>query len=505
MKNTKGKIKKIFVGALAGLTLLSGLTFVGCHKEPENNDPDIEKDPPIIEVEKNKAETLTELQTRYPQQVENFVGEQFDKVLEDLEIEENITADYEIIAGESGITSIKFTFEYNHHSYTAFANFENPLTFEAVANFESDEALTDAIDQAIESSTTQHEKEYILNHVESLEELKETYPEKVNQFLNTQFAYAFENKGFAETEDNKVKDRTADITADENGVQKVEYTYTFNGREQNISVEYTSPISLDTLANYPEHEQSKEQVVEAMLSSKIDHEIPLSSYTDQEIISLFQDQINANLYDALYACSQYFEEDRTLSITKYQWHLGEITDGKVQNLQVHFLLENKQAAAIRHVFNVKLKKPTSLAELAKENNPVQFNKLSASAGSSAYYYSYIPAEQKEDTFGGRALKIITEQMPDRVSDFDFANAESVITYGTVGNSVAFDVYYSLGNEIRHYVIETIYYGSGNLYDGHLSKLENGNWNLFRLEEQFNLVSDNVLEWATPAPQNENAN
>lgn len=505
MKNTKGKIKKIFVGALAGLTLLSGLTFVGCHKEPENNDPDIEKDPPIIEVEKNKAETLTELQTKYPQQVENFVGEQFDKVLEDLEIEEDITADYEIIAGESGITSIKYTFEYNHHSYTAFANFETPLTFEAVANFESDEELTDAIDQAIESSTTQHEKEYILNHVESLEELKETYPEKVNQFLNTQFAYAFENKGFAETEDNKVKDRTAEIIADENGVQKVEYTYTFNGREQNISVEYTSPISLDTLANYPEHEQSKEQVVEAMLSSKIEHEIPLSSYTDQEIISLFQDQINANLYDALYACSQYFEDDRMLSIIKYQWRLGEITDGKVQNLQVHFLLENKQAG-IWHVFNVKLKKPTSLAELAKENNPVQFNKLSASAGSSVYYYSYIPAEQKEDDYGGRALKIITEQLTDKFSDFDFANAESVITYtppGTGGN--CFDVYYSLGNEIRFYYFDVGFYGSGDSEEGVLSKLEKGNWSSYGLAKQLNLVSDNVLEWATPAPQNENVN
>lgn len=516
MKKTNGKLKNMFVGALAGLTLLSGLTFVGCQREPENKDPNggDYQVPPIIEIVPKTAESLTDLETRYPEKLENFVGAQLDKVLEDLEIEENVVANYQINTNETGITSIEFTFEYNHHSYTATANYSTPITFDKVAEYEEHKNAYYLVNDAIEASTTQHEKEYILNHVDSLENLKETYPEKVKQFLNTQFAYAFENKGFVETETNKVKDRTEVITADENGVQKVEYTYTFNGREQNLSVEYLSPIPLDTLANYPEHDQSKEQVVESMLSSKIEHEIPLSSYSDQEIISLFQDQINDNLHSALADCAKAFENNNECNInnvTQYRWFLGEITDGKVQNLQVYFEMKDhpnsptdpyRTTGIYRWVFNVKLKNPTSLTDLAKENNPVEYQKVRMQ---DLVYDFSLPAEHQEG-YSGEWLESGTKTLAQKDTSFDYLNAEfSGIYHGDVNESTDIKFYYSLGNEIRCvavFVPCNVGVTDQDLLDGINRYLQEGKFEFNPgLSSQF-ILQGNALDWVEHSYEHE---
>lgn len=510
-RNTKAKLKNIFLGTLAGITILSGLAFVGCEKEPENPTPD-NKVPPIVEIQLNQANSVQELETNYPQQLEAFVGSQLDKVLEDLDISENLIADYVMNADENGVSSIVFTFEYNHHAYTATATFASSVTFETIANFEEDIASTHAGNQAIDASQTQHEKEYILNHVENYEALEKTYPEKLKQYLNTQFSYAFENQGLKESDDDKVKNRTQQITADENGIQKVEFTFSLGGREQILTVEYPTPIAFDQIANYPEHQQSKEEVVEAMMSAKTSHEIPLSSYTDEEILSLFQDQINANLYNALVDCANafYFGYSNELSsadINKYQWRLGEITDGKVQNLQLYIEQQKTAAGATRSVFEVVLKNPTSLADLAKANNPAKYQRITTS--NEKFFYGWVTNEQRGYFVDWR--NAINDQLPLKVNDFDFEEGAkdcALVVSGGISNIVTIYMYYSVEDEIRCYYVGTTGNGTSTsevLISSITKNLQNGKFEYGFETKKSCSLKDNALDWATPVAQSENSN
>lgn len=502
--NTKGKIKKFFVGALAGVTMLGGMMFVGCSKEPDK-EHELPNELPIIEVEKNHASSEAELQTNFIEQTDEFVGRQLDKLLDDLGIEENISAEYVLKCEENGIKSIKFTFEYEHHTYTAYSTFAEPISFDVIANYNEDDEMTNSANDFIESAQTTHEKEYILNHVSSLEELEEVYPEKISQFLNTQFAYAFEKQGLTEGEDNKVKERTQNIVADESGIQQIEYKFTFSGREQFITVTYQSPISLDWLANYPEHEESKEQVVDAMVDSEMVHEIPLSSYSDQEIISLFQDQINANLFVAVEDSVKVYldaisEPYNINNITSYQWRLGDIVDGKVQNLQV-FWTYNTGTAECRYLYNIFLKNPTPLAELAKENNPIEYSRGSSLKKENGYNYAL-----ESQTKYGEWADIVAPQLAQDDPDFDYVNSQYAVRVGSVSNAFEFHIYFFDGNEVRDIGIGVTGNASANsevLLASIKKNLEDGKFEYHTWERtSFSLVGT-PLEWTSPAKQNEN--
>ena len=506
-KSSKGKMKRILIGGLATATLLTSMAFVGCaDKTPVNPNPDNGNNnggASTVIVEANHATSVSDLLARYTEETEAFIATQFDTVLNDLGIEDDISADYKINSNEQGITSIKYTFEHNRQKYIAFASYSSPVEFDTIANYNHTKEYTDKANMAIENSTTQYDVQDILNHVSSYNELEENYLAKLNQYLKTQFEYVLEKYNITNDKETPVSDLTQKVTADENGITKVEFSFTHEDKEQTITVSYSSPISLDAIANYPEHEASKEEVVNAILSAQSEHEVKTPTYTDEYILANFQDQINANLFGGVKSCVMRYCDGQDItydeSKVSYQWHFGEIKDSTVQDLQVCIKYGN-----IIWVYNVSLQQPTTLTELAKENNPVEFKKITAS--NKVYQNSYLDRHQTEYADFAEA---ITKQLAEKDKSFDYANADWKITGLILDIHSLIEVTYQKDNEIKTMAIsvdaDKSVTTSEALRKSTVEHLENGDFTYVKIENDSIVMNGNALEWATPQIENENSN
>lgn len=498
-KSGQGRFKRVVVGGLAVLSMLSSMTFVGCVEQPETPTPDNGDLPPVVDVKKNHANNISELQAQFPTQTEAFVSSQLDRVLTDLGIDDDVLADYNFNVQDGKIVSVKYTFEYNKEIYTAFATYSEPVEIDTIAN--SNEAdIAQTLEAVIENSVTKYDKQLKLNHVATYKELKTNYSTKLSQYLNTQFEYLIEKH----TITGEITEVSNKVTASSEGIQEVEFTFTQDGKKQAITVTYQTPISLDAIANYPEHEESKEEVVDAMVDATSQHEYLFSTYSTEFILANFQDEINANLFSGVEACAtnicnEFLRKTYDVNnIEQYQWRFGEIKEREVQNLQLYFIY--KEATARYHfVFNVSLKNPTSIEDLAKANNPAEFDKISFS--NQAYFYGYLDRQQKAGY-----LELLTGHLAEQDSTFDYANAMGSIAYTSLSGYQSFDLYYSLGNEIRKIFVsvrgdET---STSEVLSASIKKnLETGNFR-YGITEQF-MLEDNALDWVTPAIENENTN
>ena len=505
-KSSKSKMKRLVMGGLATATLLTSMAFVGCaDKTPVNPNPDNGNNnggSPTVIVETNHATSVSDLLARYVEETEAFIATQFDTVLSDLGVEDDISADYKINSNEQGVTSIRYTFEYNHQKYTAFASYSSPVEFDTIANYNKTKEHTSKANSAIENSTTQYDTQDILIHVSTYQELEENYPTKLTQYLKTQFEYVLEKYNIKNDQDTPVSNISQNITTNENEITNVEFTFTQDNKEQTIKIAYTTPISLDAIANYPEHEASKEEVVNAIITAKSEHEIATPTYTDEYILANFQSQINANLFSGVQQfLKDYCKGTRTEydeSKISYQWHFGEIKDSTVQDLQVCIKYGN-----IIWVYNVSLQQPTTLAELAKENTPVAFKKITAS--NKVYQNSYdVEFQEKYGDFA----TIATEQLALKDDSFDYANAKRYIVNPLFASYSGFDIIYELGNEIR--MVGFSVRGNATsttevLLASVKKNLENGDFTYKVNEGKSIVMNGNAHEWATPQIENENSN
>ena len=156
-KSSKSKMKRLVMGGLATATLLTNMAFVGCgDKTPVTNPGNGNNNggSPTVIVETNHATSVSDLLARYAEETEAFIATQFDTVLSDLGLEDDISADYKINSNEQGVTSIRYTFEYNHQKYTAFASYSSPVEFDTIANYNKTKEHTSKANSAIENSTT---------------------------------------------------------------------------------------------------------------------------------------------------------------------------------------------------------------------------------------------------------------------------------------------------------------------------------------------------------------
>ena len=505
-KSSKGKMKRLLIGGLATATLLTSMAFVGCaDKTPVNPNPDNGNNnggSSTVIVEANHATSVSDLLARYTEETEAFIATQFDTVLNDLGIEDDISADYKINSNEQGITSIKYTFEHNRQKYIAFASYSSPVEFDTIANYNHTKEYTDKANMAIENSTTQYDVQDILNHVSSYSELEENYSTKLNQYLKTQFEYVLEKYNITNDKETPVSDLTQKVTADENGITKVEFSFTHEDKEQTITVSYTSPISLDAIANYPEHEASKEEVVNAILSAQSEHEVKTPIYSDEYILANFQDQINANLFSGVQQfLKDYCKGTRTEydeNKISYQWHFGEIKDSTVQDLQVYIKYD-----CMFLVANVSLKTPTTLTELAKENSPAAFKKIDIT--NIVYQNGYLESHQTE--YGDLAT-IATEQLALKDDSFDYANAKAYIVSPSFASYSHFKILFEVNGEFKTVLVGV----NGNatstteiLMQSIRENLKNGKFTYGTIQEECFTTAGNALEWATPQIENENSN
>ena len=502
-KSSKSKMKRLVMGGLATATLLTSMAFVGCaDKTPVNPNPDNGNNngsSPVI-IQTNHATSVSDLLARYAEETEAFIATQLDTVLNDLGIEEDISADYKINSNEQGVTSIRYTFEYNHQKYTAFASYSSPVEFDTIANYNKTKEHTSKANSAIENSTTQYDTQDILIHVSTYQELEENYPTKLTQYLKTQFEYALEKYNIKNDQDTPVSNISQNITTNENGITNVEFTFTQDNKEQTIKIAYTNPISLDAIANYPEHEASKEEVVNAIITAKTEHEIATPTYTDEYILANFQDQINANLYGVVQTCVKSFCEGLRVTYNEskinYQWRFGNIENSTVQDLQLYVRYDTDI-----FVYNVSLKSPTTLTDLAKENSPVEFNKVKST--NRVYYNGYV---ERIQTQYADFKEAINKQLAQKDPTFDYLNADSKIQTSTFARYSSIDVVYQNDSEIR--VMSVRVQGDDTSTGDHLIKtilqnLESGNFTYKKVENRSFVLEGNALEWVTPQLQAEN--
>ena len=506
-KSSKSKMKRLVMGGLATATLLTSMAFVGCaDKTPVNPNPDNGNNnggSPTVIVETNHATSVSDLLARYAEETEAFIATQLDTVLNDLGIEDDISADYKINSNEQGVTSIRYTFEYNHQKYTAFASYSSPVEFDTIANYNKTKEHTSKANSAIENSTTQYDTQDILIHVSTYQELEENYPTKLTQYLKTQFEYVLEKYNIKNDQDTPVSNISQNITTNENGITNVEFTFTQDNKEQTIKIAYTTPISLDAIANYPEHEASKEEVVNAIITAKSEHEIATPAYTDEYILANFQSQINANLFSGVQQfLKDYCKGTRTEydeSKILYQWHFGEIKDSTVQDLQVYIKYD-----CMFLVANVALKTPTTLTELAKENSPAAFKKIDIT--NIVYQNGYLESHQTEY---GDFAEAITKRLAEKDKSFDYANAEWKITGLILDTHSLIEVTYQKDNEIKTMAIsvdaDKSVTTSEALRKSTVDHLENGDFTYVKIEDESFILNGNALEWATPQIENENSN
>ena len=503
-KSSKSKMKRLVMGGLATATLLTSMAFVGCaDKTPVNPNPDNGNNngsSPVI-IQTNHATSVSDLLARYAEETEAFIATQFDTVLSDLGVEDDISADYKINSNEQGVTSIRYTFEYNHQKYTAFASYSSPVEFDTIANYNKTKEHTSKANSAIENSTTQYDTQDILIHVSTYQELEENYPTKLTQYLKTQFEYVLEKYNIKNDKDTPVSNISQNITTNENGITNVEFTFTQDNKEQTIKIAYTTPISLDAIANYPEHEASKEEVVNAIITAKSEHEIATPTYTDEYILANFQDQINANLYSGVQACVKDYcdgmHEKYDESKITYQWRFGNIENSTIQNLQLYV----KYGVDI-FVYNVSLKSPIALSDLAKENNAVEFKKITFD--NNVYVNGYV---ERVETQYANYKEAINKQLAQKDPTFDYLNADSKLGTLMMGGYSIFQVIYQNDSEIRTMSISVN--GDNTSTDEHLLKtllqnLENGNFTYKKVENRSFVLEGNALEWATPQIEAEKA-
>ena len=120
---------------------------------------------------------------------------------------------------------------------------------------------------------------------------------------------------------------------------------------------------------------------------EVEHfEDPVIDVTIDQVINNYGDTVNANLeghYDA--ALRRVFAgryDARKDQVTSYQWDLGNVVDGKIQNAKLTFLWENNNSATM-YVCDVDFASPISLNDLTDNA------KISAATASYTPAYSFV--------------------------------------------------------------------------------------------------------------------
>lgn len=143
--------------------------------------------------------------------------------------------------------------------------------------------------------------------------------------------------------------------------------------------------------------------------------------TIAEVLGQHADQVNANLesyYEGALkkAFGRYYGGTR-YEVESYQWDLGEVTNGTVQNLKLTLnYYDNTLQSPYLRVYEVQLEEPATLNELAGAGQ------LGDATYTSVYSYSYDASTQ------GTRTELATAILENAINDgFDYQNAEIIFT------------------------------------------------------------------------------
>ena len=505
-KNGSAKSRKNFLrGTIATIAIVGSLlSFQGC-KDRVMPDDGIKNDVPNnageVTVTPATAYSVMDLMERYPDQVEKFANKQLEKSLKEIKVYGDIEASYEVKGSSAGVESIVYTFTQEDKNYIITAKFDKTVKLECIANYGEIKELTDKSNESISSSKTTYET---LNHVSSYEELQEKFADKIKQYLIVQQEQAFEKNNIPE--DVKIRNRRVETNS--KGITGVVIDYTHENMEKTLKITYENAIELDNLANYPENSNAKEKIVEEMM--KASHEIVVNGpeYNMDYIRENCQQQIYDNLFPAVEDCINAFfgplpnyvyNRDNILN---YKWNLGEITeDGRVQNLVVRIAYDvfgTKKSSDII-IYNVKLKEPTLLSDLAKENFKVEYEEITYKNRIYNYADIYRYQMQYKDI-----TKAITEKLAEKDDTFDYLNAEYKITKYEIGKATFFQICYINDTQIKEVVVSLWAddtYGYDYLMKNLMEEVEKGNFKYYVDGETE--WCGNALDWVNSTQEVEN--
>ena len=345
--------------------------------------------------------------------------------------------------------------DYSAETYTFLDNQTKNAVEAVVGEYSQDNLKALKYDIGEDSKTALDNVKVELVYSDSLVEGKETYYRATINFASPIDLNAIADGTATATVANASDKYTFDYNAKEmyfrQGlvdalVAKTGYTLTDNshvmvqfGEDVNGTTAYNMVISSD--AGYNEYEfevptgvneaetikniESYDVITLQTSSSTVNGYIQ-TSYTKQEYtiddideaLTFYSEQINANL-QPVYESVLTRANAKAQNVTNYKWDLGEVIDGKIQNLKLAFTVSVGNYSDY-NVYKIKLPTPVSIGDLLKSDT---FKDMTIPKGniSNEYLYGYDHTLQGDkDDF----IKAVGNKLAE--ADFDVEN--SILLY-----------------------------------------------------------------------------
>lgn len=388
--------------------------------------------------------SVDDLLEKHLDKAQNYLEDCFDEVLQKYGIlsREATLKNQSLLEGEGRVLGAEFEFAYINdlgHEVNSTATLKSEISFKDIVNENTQSVLDNA----------QISKQDALHSVSSYEELIGEFNTEINDFMIDQLESAVKKYNLSNIE---ITTTDAQILYDENGITGMVMMLEDEDKTlHTIEVSYADKISFSSIANYYDS-ATKEGLNMAMSTATSTYEATLN-LSAQEILANYQEQINANLFSGVEACAKNFatnvlrKDYDVNNIEGYQWYLNIDENNMVQNLTVNFDYNDQKGQINNLVYDVSLKNPTSIFDLAKENNPATFNKVK-STNSSNYFVYGIQDQTKYADF----KEIVTEKLSQQDNTFDYANAKASINYVNLAELSVMDVIYEKDGIIRKVVI-----------------------------------------------------